>query len=145
VARTPFNEELPGDLQGIAARLTEGRTEVSDLRLDELKRRALAQAASQHGRHSSFRSRVIALVTTVALLGGSGAALAISRLDQHPNTYGGAADAQYKPGKGCGNKHPHQRRGECKKHKHSVKAAHHRRAHHRRAHRRRHAAPGFTG
>jgi hypothetical protein len=84
----------------------------------------------------------------LALLGGSAGAVAVSRVDSHPNSHGGAASDQYKPGKGCGDKnHKHRRNNQCKKHKHSVKAAHRRRHHRKSHHRARHGkkSPGFAG
>jgi len=113
VAKRPYEEEpLPDDLQRMAARLTEQRAEVDPLRLDLLKQRALAQSKARNGRPTLMRSRLAAVFTALALLAGSGAALAISHTDSHPNTHGGAADSQYRPGKGCGDKnHQHEKSG----------------------------------
>jgi hypothetical protein len=138
MARAPFEQDLPDELHAIAARLVDETVEISELRLDELKRRALTQAAARQRTSSSLRSKLVAFLTALVVLGASGGAVAISHLDRHPNTRGGAADAQYRPGKGCGNKHHnHQRQNQCKKHKHKhkrgAKGAH------------RHRAARFTG
>ncbi len=48
-----------------------------------------------------MRSRLASLFTVVALVGGTGGAIAVASQGSHaPNI--GAASGQYKPGKGCG-------------------------------------------
>lgn len=113
------NEEpLPGDLQAIASYLTERPASIDDLELDQLKRRVLARSVSTKGRRTVMRSRLATILTTLAVIGGGGGALAIAHVDSHPNPNGGAAHDQYRPGKGCGDKnHHHSRRDECKPHK----------------------------
>jgi len=115
MAKRLYEGQLPDDLKGIAARLTERRAEVDSLKLDQLKQRALSQSTARNGRRTLVRSRLATLFTALVLLGGGGGALAVSQSDHHPDSHGGAADDQYRPGKGCGDKnHVHQRQDECK-------------------------------
>src|SRR2546421_9592470 len=93
------DERLPDDLQGVAERLARQKVEIDPLRLDELKQRAMAQSTARNGRRTLIRSRLATIVTALALVGGAGGALAISHLDSHPNSHGGAADDQYCEGK----------------------------------------------
>jgi hypothetical protein len=68
-----------------------------------------------------MRSKVVAALTTVLLLGGAGGAVALSGLDSHPNTNGGAAESQYKHHHGCGHKgHPGPKRCRPKGHRKGV-------------------------
>lgn len=93
--RTRYRERIPADLEGIAAKLTEQRATVDDPGLDALKRRVLARAGSDRAKHTFITSRLAGALTLLAVLGGSGGAVAIAQLDSHSNTYGGAASAQY--------------------------------------------------
>lgn len=43
-------------------------------------------------------ARLATILTTLALVGLSGGALAVAQLDSHPNRHGGAANDQYTPG-----------------------------------------------
>jgi hypothetical protein len=84
------------------------RIEADPLQLDEVKRRAMAQSASKHGRPTFMKSRIATVLTIVGLAGGTGGALAVAAAGGHAGGNGGAADAQYKPGKGCGDQnHTH--------------------------------------
>lgn len=53
-----------------------------------------------------MRSRLATAVTIVGLLAGTGGAIALGE-GSSAGGQGGAATAQYKPGKGCGKKHSH--------------------------------------
>lgn len=114
------NEEgLPADLKAIASHLAEQPAPIEDLELDQLKRRVLARSVSTKGMRSVMRPRLATILTTLAVFGGAGGALAIGHVDSHPNQNGGAAGEQYRPGKGCGDRHHHHfRNDECKRHHH---------------------------
>ena len=65
-----------------------------------------------------MRSRIATVFTVLVLIAGTGGALALAGQGSSGGPAGGAATAQYKPGKGCGDKnHQHQKNGKCKKHK----------------------------
>lgn len=154
--------ELPDDLRVVAERLRRERAEASSLELDRVKRRVLARAAAHERRPAVIWSRITAALTTLALLAGAGGAVALSGLDSHANTQGGAANHQYHhhkycthgnppPGKKCkgvgagkghyGHKH-HKKRHHGKKHHHhhnTTRGTHHRASHSPRKGR------GFTG
>lgn len=106
---------LPDDLRSIEERLRRERLDVSALELDRLKRRALAQFAAGRTKSSARRSRLAAVVTAVVMLVGAGGAVALSGLDSHPNTHGGAADTQYKPPHSCSGRHRKMGRCACPK------------------------------
>jgi hypothetical protein len=103
-------DRIPDHLLDVADRLSQERVSVSPLELDDLKQRARAQAA--RGRSSTFgpkglplRSRVVTLALTALLIGGTTAG-GIAAAGGGGN--GNAADSQYRPGLGCGDKnHTH--------------------------------------
>ncbi len=103
----PRGPELPDDLRMVEERLRRGRTQPASPELDRLKHRALAQAAAHQRKPNVIRSRLIALATSVVLLGGAGGAIALSGLDPHPNGQGGAANHQYHHHKYCNHGNPH--------------------------------------
>src|SRR5436305_1486892 len=104
------DEQIPDDLRKVAARLSKAKDEIDALEIDRLKQRALAQSTGRNRHRGLMRSRLATLIAALALVAGSGGALALSHLDSHPNSHGGAADDQYRPGKGCGDKnHRHKR------------------------------------
>lgn len=96
----------------VEERLRQGRAGLSPLEYDGVKRQALAQFAARDRRPSLMRSRIVAAVTAVVLLGGAGGAVALS--GPTINISGGAASTQYKPGKGCGDKNHTHPRDHCK-------------------------------
>ena len=62
-----------------------------------------------------MRSRITTILTMVLLVAGTGGAIAIGEGSSPGGPGGGAAIAQYKPGKGCGDKnHKHKRSAQCK-------------------------------
>lgn len=93
--KRPYEERLPEDLQGIASKFREDPLDVGPIKLDQLKQRAMAQAAKPHRRRTFMKTRLATFLAALTLLGGSAAALALSSSDSHPNVYGGAAAAQY--------------------------------------------------
>lgn len=109
-------ERLPGDLQPVAARLTNQRADIDPLELDRIKQRVLARSRGESRRRGAFGTRLASLITIAALALGSGGAVALSGLDSHSNTYGGAADAMYKPHK-CEDKDKHGEGGKKDKDK----------------------------
>jgi hypothetical protein len=55
-----------------------------------------------------MKSRLATMFTLLALVGGSGGALAVAGTSGHESSHG-AADSEYKPGKGCGDEnHKHE-------------------------------------
>jgi hypothetical protein len=119
--RDPDHERIPDDLRDTADMLRAQRPDVSPLELDRIKQRARAQAArgvSTEARLGRPRRALPTVVTALALMVGLGGAFAIAG-GGPPSGVGGngsAADSQYRPGKGCGDKnHEHEREDECKK------------------------------
>jgi hypothetical protein len=101
-------DRLPEHLLEVAERLREGRVSATPLELDELKLRAKAQAARGRSyglKGAPLRSRVVTLALTALIIGGTTAGgIAASSGGGGTN----AADQQYKPGMGCGDKnHTH--------------------------------------
>jgi hypothetical protein len=90
------NHDLtPADLRRIEDRLTDGRTVASPLELDELKQRAMSQAAQRRGtpRGAWMKSRLALTLVIVlgAMMSGTGAGLAVSG----SSGSGNAAETQY--------------------------------------------------
>jgi hypothetical protein len=109
----PYEERQPEDLEGIASRLRQERVQVDELELDRLKRRALARFYSGGGRRDWLRSRLAAVVASLAVAGASGGAIAIAQIDSHPNTHGGAASDQYQSPKRTTPKRKTTRKSKC--------------------------------
>lgn len=112
----PDYGRMPGDLEGIAERLREHRADPDPLELDQLKQRVLARFNSPDRRRTCASSRLATILTSMALAGGAGGALAIAQTGTHPNPQGGAADKQYhkcgkhpKPGQTCCGKNHNQK------------------------------------
>lgn len=109
---------LPGELEGIVARLRSARAQADPLQLDQMKQRALARRGN-NGRWNFMRSRLASLFTVAALIGGTGGAIAVAGQGSSHGENGGAAHGQYNNGKGCGDTHHpsdfHRRHDECKK------------------------------
>jgi hypothetical protein len=99
-----YEERLPEELEPVAERLRAERMEVDPLQLDRLKRRVLARHTSPRGRLSFMKTRIATALTIIGLAAGTGGALAIAA-GGHGN--GGAANGQYRPGKGCGDRNHH--------------------------------------
>jgi hypothetical protein len=71
-----------------------------------------------------MRSRIATIVTMLALVAGTGGAIALGQ-GGSSGAQGGASTAQYKPGKGCGDKnHQHKKKNQCKPPKKHKKAKH---------------------
>jgi hypothetical protein len=98
-----WNEEpLPSELREVADRLREQRATPSALELDQIKLRAKAQARPARSvRGRPMRSRALSLVLASLLVGGT-AAGGIAASQNGSN--GSAAQSQYRPGLGCGDK-----------------------------------------
>jgi hypothetical protein len=72
-----------------------------------------------------MRSRIATIVTMLALVAGTGGAIALGQGGSGGSAQGGAASGQYKPGKGCGDKnHRHKKHGQCKPPKKHKKPKH---------------------
>jgi hypothetical protein len=62
-----------------------------------------------------MRSRIAAVLTMLALVAGTGGAIALGQGGSGGSAQAGAASGQYKPGKGCGDKnHRHKKHNQCK-------------------------------
>src|ERR687883_340548 len=96
------DDDLPPELRDIAEQLRAERATFSPLERDELKQRALRQAAS-HGRRlpgmggRSTRSRALTLIVSALLLGGTTAG-AIAGAGGGGGG-GSSAKSEYRPGK----------------------------------------------
>jgi hypothetical protein len=116
------SKELPGDLQPTADWLRSQRPETSTLELDRIKRRVQSRAMREGDAIASPRRRrmLSVAVGVVALTIGLGGAVAIAGKAppfwplKAASSQSSAANAQYKPGKGCGKGEHHVRGGECK-------------------------------
>lgn len=108
------HETLPDDLRPAAAWLQAQKPEVSGHDLDRLRSRVRQQAAGgKHAPTAAARSRrpISTAIAVVALVGSLGGAFAIAG-NGPPSSPGNsassqghsAADSQYRPGKGCGDK-----------------------------------------
>jgi hypothetical protein len=98
---------LPEELQTAAARLRASADPGDPLALDELKRTVMARSGRRDRRLVPMKARVATILTILGLAGGTGGALAIAATGGSHGSKG-AADTQYKPGKGCGDKnHTH--------------------------------------
>ena len=49
-----------------------------------------------------MKSRIATILTVIGLAGGTGGALALAASSGQSDSNSGAANGQYKPGKGCG-------------------------------------------
>jgi hypothetical protein len=91
-------------------------------------------ASHRLGETEEMRSRIATIVTMLALVAGTGGAIALGQGGSGGSSQGGAATAQYKPGKGCGDKnHQHKKRNQCKppkKHKHKKHVKKHKGSYH---------------
>src|SRR4051794_21848261 len=115
----PWNDEdLPDALQDVARRLREERREATPLELDRIKMDAMLRArARSFAPHGGLRSRLVVVLTTLALVGGAaGGVIAATNAGKSDGKNDNAARKQYQPGKGCGDKNrDHAREDECKK------------------------------
>jgi hypothetical protein len=140
------DDDLPPELRDIAEQLRAERATFSPLELDQLKQRARRQAASRGRRipginGRSTRSRALTLIVSALLLGGTTAG-AIAGAGGGGGG-GSSAKSEYRPGKGCGDKH-HVHTGppgnpgnrHCPPDHHGKAQAHSARSHHRGGHRR---------
>src|SRR5881398_1288220 len=103
----PAGDHLPEELRPVVSRLRAERAELDPLQSDQLKRRVLARARRPQHLGGLMKSRITALFTLVALVGGTGGALAIASANSGGNSQNNAANSQYRPGKGCGDKNHH--------------------------------------
>ena len=111
------SSQQPG-LRRISERLRRERPQATALELDRIKLRAITRASrGRPGRRGLVGVRGLASVALViGVLGGSTGVFAASGGFKSASSGHSAAESQYKPGKGCGDKnHIHQREDECKK------------------------------
>jgi hypothetical protein len=99
--KDPGERGLPDELEPIAARLQAERAQGDPLQLDQIKRRVMARGSADKRRSTFMRSRILTIFTTLALVGGTGGAIAVGETGSHAGPNGGAASGEY-PGKGCG-------------------------------------------
>src|SRR3954447_13915641 len=105
-------DNLPDELQDVARRLREERREATPLELDRIKMAAMSRArAKSFAPRGGQRSRLVVALTTLALVGGgTGGVIGASNNGTSGGKDNNAAQKQYKPGKGCGDKnHDHSR------------------------------------
>jgi hypothetical protein len=94
------------EFEGVISRLRIARAQVDPLELDQIKRRAMRRAQRPQVRTGFMKSRLATMFTLLALVGGTGGAMAVAGSGNSSSH--GAASAEYKPGKGCGDKnHTH--------------------------------------
>ena len=106
------DDRLPEELRDVAQRLRAERAELDPLGMDDVKRRVLTRARGEQQGGGYMKSRLATLVTVMALLGGTGGALAVADSGSGDHGQGSAAKGEYWPGKGCGDfKHNHDRDG----------------------------------
>jgi hypothetical protein len=101
------NQDPPPELRGIVSRLRAERAQADPLHLDQIKQRAMRRAQRPLVRTGFMRSRLATICTLFALVGGTGGALAVAGTSSGGAAHS-ASSAEYKPGKGCGDKnHKH--------------------------------------
>jgi hypothetical protein len=94
--KEPEERRVPGDLEEVAARLSASRAQADPLQLDHIKRTVIARNSRQRqGGFAFMKSRFATVFTLVALLGGTGGAIAIGSSGSSGGPEGGAANAQY--------------------------------------------------
>jgi hypothetical protein len=99
-SKSDFEARMPDDLKDVAELMRNDRAEATNLELDRMKTRAMAQAASSRPKGIALRSRTLAAFLTVALMaGGTGGVIAAGG---NGNGNGSSGSGQYKPG--CGPK-----------------------------------------
>ena len=117
VPEQPDQSELD-EFRVTAAWLRAHRPTMSPLEDDALQRRVASRLQAAPASRG-LRSRAAALISAATLMVGLGTAFSIAGKAPPSGSTGAnrsAAEAQYKPGKGCGDKnHQHERENECKK------------------------------
>jgi hypothetical protein len=113
------DEEFPPELRRIAARLRDERATSDPLVMDEIKGRVLRRV-HRPTRAGSMKARMATIFTLLALVGGTGGALAVAG-SSGSGTNKSAAASQYKP-----KKHHHH----CRINGHYYKNCPHRYPHH---------------
>lgn len=108
---------LPEELQRIAARLQAERVQADPLELDQIKRRVMARGSVPRGPWTSVKSRFATIGTLVALVGGTGGAIAIGEAASHGGPQGGAASGQYCGHKKCPPPPRCHHHGKCHRHR----------------------------
>jgi len=112
------NEDLPDGLHEVAEGLRAQRAKATALELDRIKLRVMAQAsrapASRQRKGSFMRSKILTVLLALglAISGGTAGVIAAggggSNSSRGDDGGGSAAKAEYRPGKGCGDKnHEH--------------------------------------
>ena len=112
------DDRFPEELRGVARRLTAERAELDPVQMDDVKRRVLTRARGEQRRGGYMKSRLATVVTVMALVGGTGGALAMAGGGQNGQGQNSASQGQYRPGKGCGDKNHHHLRDDCPPHHH---------------------------
>ncbi|HTX30143.1 MAG TPA: hypothetical protein VMD09_02095 [Solirubrobacteraceae bacterium] len=88
------------ELEGVVDRLRAERAQADPLQLDRIKRMVMARSPRQRqGSLGFMKSRFATVFTLVALVGGTGGAIAIGASGSANGPQGGAASAQYCNGK----------------------------------------------
>lgn len=110
----PREDQLPDELRPVVSRLQAERLESEGVELDQLKQRVINRVNRQGRTGGMMKSRLATGLTLLALVGGSGGALAIGRSGGAglARERGNAATSQYTSGK---------KAVKCKKGSHKVK------------------------
>lgn len=107
--KQPDEGQVPDELEAVTARLHASRAQADPLQLDQIKQRVMTRAAAPNRRSMFMKSRMATVFSVVALLGGTGGAIAVASHGASGSaTGGGASEAQYHPGKGCGDRDDHR-------------------------------------
>ena len=94
-----LDDQLPDELRPVVSRLRAERLDSDPVELDQLKRRVINRVNRQ-GRTGGFmKSRMATGLTLLALIGGSGGAVAIGTTGGATPSRHKAAQSQYTPGK----------------------------------------------
>jgi hypothetical protein len=112
----PEEGRLPDELEGVAARLRADRAQADSLKFDDIKQRVIARCAGTPRRSTFMKSRFATLGTVVALIAGTGGAIAVASGGSSGGPLGGAANAQYCHGKPGPCKPPPKKHHHCGKH-----------------------------
>ncbi|HET9718549.1 MAG TPA: hypothetical protein VFP55_00575 [Solirubrobacteraceae bacterium] len=93
----PSDHEFPPELEGIAARLREERAVADPLALDQIKGRVIRRVHSRGTRAGGMKARLATVFTLLALVGGTGGALAVAGSGGGGGSGASAAASQYRP------------------------------------------------
>lgn len=94
----------PDEFHAVEARLRESRAHADAFELDQIKQRVMTRSGAQPRRAVFMTSRIASFASVVVLGVGTSGAIALAGHTSSHGPTGGAADSQYWPGKGCGDR-----------------------------------------